>query len=132
MTKKKRPQKTKIDEVNDGLKLLNDLLESFTKNAPQIADAAQRFFDSFAPGKQQLPPPPWPPRYEYKVVTPAPATISPYELFSLQPNAPQDTFKQRYRDLMKVYHPDTGAQNDAMAKRVNAAWEIIKKDRGWV
>jgi hypothetical protein len=32
---------------------------------------------------------------------------------------------------MKIYHPDTGTQNDAMAKRLNVAWTAIKKERGW-
>jgi DnaJ-domain-containing protein 1 len=128
MTKKKK--KTKIDEVNDGLKLLNELVESVTKNAPQIADMAQHLFSSlFGPAA----PPQLPPHfYEYKIIPPAAATISPYELFSLKPDAPQEMFKQRYRDLMKIYHPDTGAQNDAMAKRLNAAWETIRKEKGWV
>lgn len=127
---KKKPRRTKIDDVSDGLKIFNDFIDSLTKNAPQIADTMQRIFNSFgAPAQEQLPPP-----YErrFNIIPPAPpASISPYELFGLRPDAPQDTFKQRYRDLMKIYHPDTGTHNDAMAKRLNIAWAAIKQEKGW-
>jgi DnaJ-class molecular chaperone len=75
-----------------------------------------------APG-QQLPPPspPAPPRSEF----------TPYEIFGLSPNSPQDAFKKRYQDLMKIFHPDSGSTNDAMAKKVNLAWEIIRREKGW-
>ena len=127
MTKKKT-QKTKIDGFSDGLRILTEMVDTITKNAPQIIEAADKFFNRQDTEPRQLPPHQ---SYFHVLPPPPPAPISPYELFGLDRNAPAEAFKQRYRDLMKIYHPDTGTQNDAMAKRLNIAWTAIKKERGW-
>ena len=126
MTKKKT-RKTKIDGFSDGLRILTEMVDSITKNAPQIIEAADKFFNQGAEPRQ-LPPHQ---SYFHVIPPPEPAPISPYELFGLGRDATEEAFKQRYRDLMKIYHPDTGTQNDAMAKRLNVAWTAIKKERGW-
>ena len=126
MTKKKT-RKTKIDGFTDGLRILTEMVDSITKNAPQIIEAAGKFWNQGAEPRQ-LPPHQ---SYFHVIPPPEPAPISPYELFGLGRDATEEAFKQRYRDLMKIYHPDTGTQNDAMAKRLNVAWTAIKKERGW-
>ena len=126
MTKKKT-QKTKIDGFSDGLRILTEMVDTITKNAPQIIEAADKFFNQGAEPRQ-LPPHQ---SYFHVIPPPDPEPISPYELFGLGRDATEEAFQQRYRDLMKIYHPDTGTQNDAMAKRLNVAWTAIKKERGW-
>ena len=37
--------------------------------------------------------------------------------------------KSRYRDLMKIYHPDAGGHEEA-SKRINAEYNILKKKYG--
>ena len=37
--------------------------------------------------------------------------------------------KSRYRDLMKIYHPDAGGHEEA-SKKINAEYEILKKRFG--
>lgn len=127
MTKKKT-QKTKIDGFSDGLRILTEMVDTITKNAPQIIEAADKFFNRQGAEPRQLPPHQ---SYFHVIPSPEPVPISPYELFGLGRDATEEAFKQRYRDLMKIYHPDTGTQNDAMAKRLNVAWTAIKKERGW-
>lgn len=128
MVKKKQTRKTKIDGFTDGLRILTEMVDTITKNAPQLIDAADKFFNHQGAEPRQLPPHQ---SYFHVIPPPPPAPISPYELFGLDRNAPAEAFKQRYRDLMKIYHPDTGTQNDAMAKRLNVAWTAIKQERGW-
>ena len=37
--------------------------------------------------------------------------------------------KKRYRDLMKIYHPDAGGHEEA-SKKINAEYNILKKRFG--
>lgn len=57
--------------------------------------------------------------------------LSPYEILGVPPSASEKEFKHRYRELMKLYHSDRGSGSDAMAKRVNEAYEQIFEDKGW-
>ena len=62
-----------------------------------------------------------------------------YAELSLTPDMPRDTMEQTLKSLMKTYHPDKHVNlspqqrrhMEEKAKRVNQAWEIIKKDKGW-
>jgi DnaJ-class molecular chaperone len=56
--------------------------------------------------------------------------MTPYEFLGVSPDATEDEVKSRYRVLMKIYHTDVGG-SDMMAKRINAAYGEIKKQRGW-
>jgi len=55
-------------------------------------------------------------------------TEDPYVLFGLTCKATQAEITKRYRDLMRIYHPDAGG-NDTMAKRLNIAYERLCKRR---
>lgn len=57
--------------------------------------------------------------------------IDPYQLLGLRANCSKEEFSARYRSLMKVYHPDSGAGDDTMAKLINMAAGKIKEMRGW-
>lgn len=56
---------------------------------------------------------------------------NPYILFGLSPSATEEEFKKRYKDLMRIYHPDKGASDDTMVKLLNQAWEDIRRQKGW-
>ena len=64
----------------------------------------------------------------------------PYEVIGCSPNASDDEVCRAYREMAKRYHPDTlraqglpdeiiAEANDRMA-RVNAAWRVIRRERG--
>ena len=63
-----------------------------------------------------------------------------YSLLSITSNASNDEVKRAYRALVKQYHPDIikaqGASEDyiqtatAKVQEINAAYEMIKKQRG--
>lgn len=57
--------------------------------------------------------------------------IDPYQLLGLRHNCLKEEFSARYKALMKVYHPDSGAGDDTMAKLINLAAGKIKEMRGW-
>lgn len=57
--------------------------------------------------------------------------IDPFQLLGLNANATAEQLKARYRMLMKVYHPDSGAGDDTMAKLINQAVEEIYRRKGW-
>jgi len=100
--------KSRLTEINRGLELLAELV----RMAPPLID--------------RLRPP---------LVTPSQQTpetgLTPYEVFGLPPNAGRNDFKKRYRDLMRLFHSDKGSGSDAMAKRVNQAWDEIRQEKGW-
>jgi len=122
MARNPRPRKSKVQEINDGLAILNDILNT---TAPGFMKNFSEFMSQFAaPAGHQLPPP--------GPSAPAPRPeLSPYEIFGLSPSSPQEAFKKRYQDIMKVFHPDSGSTNDVMAKKVNNAWESIRREKGW-
>ena len=122
-TGKRQKRKTKLQEITDGLNIVNDLLNT---TAPGFMDKLNDVLSRLiSPGEQQLPPGGGP------APTAPAAKLSPYQVFGLSPNSPQDAFKKRYQDLMKIFHPDSGSTDDFMAKQVNLAWEAIRKEKGW-
>lgn len=122
MARNPRQRKSKVQEINDGLAILNDILNT---TAPGFMKNFSEFMSKFGtPAGRQLPPP--------GPAAPAPRPeLSPYEIFGLSPSSPQEAFKKRYQELMKVFHPDSGSTNDVMAKKVNNAWEAIRREKGW-
>lgn len=56
---------------------------------------------------------------------------NPYILLGVSQGSSKDEVAKRYKDLMRIYHPDTGAGNDTMCKLINQAWQQIKQERGW-
>jgi len=68
-----------------------------------------------------------------------PVTVSrsggfdPYQLLCLNKKATDEEVKRRYRNLMRVLHPDTANTEgtNSLCQMVNRAYEQIGKERGW-
>lgn len=55
----------------------------------------------------------------------------PYAVLDLSPTCSDDDVRTRYRELMKILHPDiTQGKTTRFARQVNAAYEAICKTRG--
>jgi len=61
--------------------------------------------------------------------TPTPDPNDPYAILDIPPNSPDWLLRLAYRDRAKKAHPDAGGSDEEM-KRVNAAYEKIKEERG--
>lgn len=61
---------------------------------------------------------------------PRPTAASPFSPLYLTQDVPEDVAKVVYRHLAAKHHPDKGGDPEAM-KRVNIAWEAVKRVRGW-
>jgi DnaJ-domain-containing protein 1 len=59
--------------------------------------------------------------------------IDPYAVLGLTKNATDQEIKTRYRDLIKKLHPDVSGSEGTvfLFRMVLAAFEMIKKERGW-
>jgi DnaJ-domain-containing protein 1 len=59
--------------------------------------------------------------------------FDPYQLLCLDKTATDDEIKRRYRNLMRVLHPDTANTEgtNSLCQIVNRAYEQIGKERGW-
>lgn len=59
--------------------------------------------------------------------------FDPYRVLGLERTASDADVKERYRDLVKLLHPDTAPApgTDCLFGMVNAAYELIRKERGW-
>lgn len=61
--------------------------------------------------------------------------FDPYQVLGLDKTTTEDEVKKRYRELVKRLHPDTagveGGGTAFMFQMVQAAYELIKRDRGW-
>lgn len=101
-------KKSRLAEVNRGLELGADFVRALGS------------FIGALRSPQEAPPTGQPP-----------ARLTAYEVFGLPPTASQKEFKQRYRELMRLFHSDRGSGSDAMAKRINQAYSEIKQERGW-
>lgn len=56
--------------------------------------------------------------------------LDPFKILGVSPNATKDDVQKAYRRKAAEAHPDKGGSNEEMTK-VNAAWEAIKRFRGW-
>ena len=54
---------------------------------------------------------------------------SPYRVLGVNPDAPDFLVRAAYKSCMKVYHPDGKSPDEAMAKKVNDAYERICLER---
>lgn len=58
--------------------------------------------------------------------------FDPYQVLGLDKDATDEEVKQRYRKMMQKVHPDkAGQEMTFLATLVNAAYEMIKMQRGW-
>ncbi len=61
-----------------------------------------------------------------------PQGFDPYAVFHLDKSASDEEVKQAYRKVMRQVHPDkAGPELTFMATIANAAYELIKRERGW-
>ncbi|MBA7465334.1 Co-chaperone protein DjlA [subsurface metagenome] len=61
-----------------------------------------------------------------------PQGFDPYVILHLDKSASNEEVKQVYRKVMSKIHPDkAGPELTTVAALVNAAYELIKKERGW-
>lgn len=58
---------------------------------------------------------------------------APYGVLGLDRDAPDDAVKQRYKELVHALHPDKSGTpaTGRFFQMVQAAYELIKKERGW-
>jgi len=59
--------------------------------------------------------------------------FDPYRVLGLDKSASDEEVKKRYHELLKKLHPDTAGTpgTEFLFQMVLAAYELIKKDRGW-
>jgi len=59
--------------------------------------------------------------------------VDPYRILGLERSASEDEVKKRYRELVRVLHPDkSGTPGTALFfQMVTAAYERIKIEKGW-
>lgn len=57
-----------------------------------------------------------------------PRALTAYQILGVDRATPMAVIKMRWRKLCAIYHPDGGAADDAMFKKVNAAWEEIRRE----
>jgi len=59
--------------------------------------------------------------------------FDPYQLLCLDKTATDDEVKKRYKNLMRVLHPDTANSEgtNSLCQIVNKAYEQITRERGW-
>jgi len=58
--------------------------------------------------------------------------IDPYRVLGLEKTATDEEVKRRYRQRLRQFHPDTaGPGMEFHLQAVMAAYELIKRERGW-
>jgi len=56
--------------------------------------------------------------------------LDPYTILGVRPDATQEQVEKAYRKKAATAHPDKGGSNEKMVL-VNAAYEAIKRVKGW-
>jgi len=56
--------------------------------------------------------------------------LDPFKILGVDPNATKEEAQKAYRGKAAEAHPDRGGSHEQMVK-VNAAWETIKRFKGW-
>jgi DnaJ-class molecular chaperone len=108
MARKKNPDF--FDKLNETIGGLGDLLGRFQEMRREDSGDAERL-----PSEQPAP---------------QPRGLTAYQILGVDPDTPIETIKKRWRKLCSIYHPDSGATDDSMFKKVNEAWEMIRRDKG--
>jgi len=108
MARKKNPDF--FDKLNQTIGGLGDLLGRFQEIRQENSGSAE----------QSTPQQP----------EPQPRGLTAYQILGVDPDTPVETIKKRWRKLCFLYHPDGGATDDSMFKKVNEAWEIVKRNKG--
>ena len=101
--KVKKP-KTKAEEVTEAIRAATDLL----REAGAVIDTIRP-----RPSVQQLPP--------------TTRRLTPLEFLGLPEDANEKEIKQRRRELAKLYHSDRNKVGDEMMKKINSAFDELKK-----
>ena len=59
--------------------------------------------------------------------------LDPYKILGLEKSASDDEVKKRYKQLVHILHPDKSRTSGTsfFFQMVVAAYEVIKKERGW-
>ena len=62
-----------------------------------------------------------------------PQGFDPYRILGLDKEASDEEIKKRYRQLLRKLHPDTAGMEGTsfLLQMVLAAYELIKRERGW-
>ena len=103
------------------------LLETLVAEAVErLTDAAIDVAAQALTGPSAAPPPPAapPPSRE------AP-TGGPYEVLGLAPSVSREAADGAWKGIVKRHHPDAGG-DPAKFRRYCAAWETLKRERGWI
>jgi len=59
--------------------------------------------------------------------------LDPYRTLGLQKSASDEEIKKRYHEMLRHLHPDTAGikGTEALLQVVIAAYEMIKREKGW-
>ena len=106
-TPKRKKTPSLIDQINDGLRLGVDFLDRANELAERLS------------ARRQYPPP-----QEGPVQPPA---LTPFDILGIPEDTSAKEIKARYRELARLYHPDSSRASDVMMKRINGAYEELKQ-----
>jgi len=64
---------------------------------------------------------------------PSGSGINPYFLLGLEKTATEEEVKNRYREMLRRFHPDTAgiAGTECICQQITDAYQQIAKERGW-
>jgi hypothetical protein len=57
--------------------------------------------------------------------------VDPFKILGVTKSAPEEVVKAAYKTLARMYHTDLNGGSDTKIREINAAFEEIKRKRGW-